>query len=486
MQFTSVEFVFFFGVFFILYWFVTNKNLKLQNLLILTGSYVFYAWLDWRFLSYLMAASALNYLIGIYIGKRSNPTYKKLLLYIGLIQGIGGLAFFKYFNFFITSLNDALHLLAIESNLHTLDILVPLGISFFTFKTIGYILDVYNEEIEPARDWVVFFNYISFFPAIVSGPIDRANALIPQLEKKRTFDRHNATDALGQILWGLFKKLVIADNCGPVVNEVFGHYKIYPGSTLLLGAFFYAIELYADFSGYSDIAIGIGRLLGFNITRNFNYPFFAQNIAEFWRRWHMSLTSWMTDYVFTPLSFLFRGLGNLGLFFAIIINYVIIGIWHGASWTYILYGFLHGCYFIPLILRGSVNQQKKVVKDKILPSFTELVNMLATFTLVMLTLILFRSDTIQQAYQYYGSLFSLSIFSRPAVLNGALAIVPLFIVILFMFCAEWMQRTKEHALRFRLAGSFQFYAIALLNSLIIWSIILWGFSGNKTFIYAKF
>jgi D-alanyl-lipoteichoic acid acyltransferase DltB (MBOAT superfamily) len=486
MVFTSFEFILFFAVFFILYWFVANKNLKLQNLLILIAGYLFYARLDWHFLSYLIGVSALNFLIGIYIEKASNPTHKRLLLYIGLLQGIGGLVFFKYFNFFITSFNDVLHSLGINQDLHTLNIIIPLGISFFTFKTISYVLDIYNEKINAAKDWIVFFNYISFFPTIISGPIDRPNTLIPQFEKEKVFDYNKATDALRQILWGLFKKVVIANNCAPITNEIFDHYNIYPGSTLLIGAFFYAIELYADFSGYSDMAIGIGRLIGFNITRNFDYPYFAQNIAEFWRKWHMSLTSWFTEYVFTPLSFLFRGLGKAGLFFAILINYIIVGLWHGANWTYVVYGFLHGCFFIPLILRGTVNKKKNIVKNKLVPSFAEFINMLGTFTVVMLSMIVFRSGSIQQAYHYYNNLFSLSIFSKPFILNNSLPVISLLVFILFMFCFEWIQRTKRHALQFSPAGNFKFYAIALLHSILIWSIILWGFSGDKTFIYAKF
>ena len=253
-----------------------------------------------------------------------------------------------------------------------------LGISFFTFRTLSYLLDIDKGKIKAEKNWVVFFAYVSFFPSILSGPIDRAKNLIPQLEKKRAFDYNQAIDGLRQILWGLFKKIVIADNCAPFVNQIFNNYQSYPSSSLLLGAFFYAIQIYADFSGYSDMAIGISRLMGFNITKNFDFPFFAQNIAEYWRKWHMSLTSWLTDYVFTPLSIAFRDYGKWGLTFAIIINFTIIGIWHGPNWTYVLFGFLHGCYFIPLILRGTMNKKNKIAKGKLFPSFRELINMLAT------------------------------------------------------------------------------------------------------------
>jgi alginate O-acetyltransferase complex protein AlgI len=251
-----------------------------------------------------------------------------------------------------------------------------------------------------------------------------------------------------------------------------------------LGAFLYTIQIYSDFSGYSDMAIGIARLLGFNITKNFDFPFFSQNIAEYWRKWHMSLTSWMTDYVFTPLSITFRDYGKFGLILSILINFTIIGIWHGPNWTYALFGILHGCYYIPLILRGTLNKRKKIAKEKLLPSLREFINMLSTFILVMLTLIVFKSNTIGQAYHYFANLFSLSVFSKPAthiVFN-----VEILYFIFFMFLLEWLQRDKEHALQFSQGSIYKSCSIVLLNCFIIWAIILWGAYGNKEFIYFQF
>ncbi|MFN2440166.1 MAG: MBOAT family protein [Chitinophagaceae bacterium] len=368
-----------------------------------------------------------------------------MLLYIGLIQGIGTLAFFKYFNFFITSFNDAIQSLNINLNLQTLNIIVPLGISFFTFKTISYLLDIDKRKIKPATDWVVFFDYVSFFPCLLSGPIDKAKALIPQLEKRRVFVYDQAIDGLRQILWGLFKKVVIADNCAVITNELFDDYQELPASSLLVGAFVYAVQLYADFSGYSDMAIGFSRLIGFNVTKNFDFPFFAQNIAEYWRKWHISLTAWLTEYVFTPLSIAFRNYGKLGLILAILINFILVGLWHGANWTFVLFGFLHGCYFIPLILRGTMYKKKRIAKGKQLPTFREFINVLGTFILVMLTLIVFRSETIGQAYDYYSRLFSMSLFSAPVLAAANKAFIT-FLFILIMFFIEWLGREQEYAI----------------------------------------
>ena len=481
MLFNSFAFLLFFIVFFFLYWFLVNRNIKFQNLLLLFGSYVFYSFTDWRFLFFLIGVSALNYLLGVYIEQATK--YKRLLMYIGLLQGIGGLAFFKYFNFFITSFNDAFHSLNVNLNLQTLNIIIPLGISFFTFRTISYVLDVYNENIKATKDWVVFFNYVSFFPALLSGPIDKAGLFIPQLERERVFDYNQASNGMRQILWGLFKKVVIADNCSIFVNEIFNNYTDYSGATLLLGAFFFTFQLYADFSGYSDMAIGFSRLLGFNITKNFDFPFFSQNIAEFWRKWHISLTSWLTEYVFTPLSFNFRNLGKLGLIFAIIINFTICGIWHGANWTYILFGFLHGCFFIPLILKGTLNKKKKIAKGKLCPSIREFINMLMTFTLVLLTFILFRSETIADALEYISGIFSNSLATIPQLISPKLNMIYTLFCLFIFITIEWLNREKDHGLEItHLKTKYRW----IIYSLVALLIITFGAFSNNEFIYSQF
>lgn len=487
MIFNTITFIAFFGIFFILYWSAAKKNLSFQNLLVLTASYLFYAWVDWRFLSMLIGASVLNFYLGINIEKTTNPKHKKWLLYFGLIQGIGGLAFFKYFNFFITSFNDVFHSLNFNIHLQTLSIIIPLGISFFTFKTISYVLDVDKGKIEATKNWVIFFNYVAFFPTIMSGPIDNGRSFIPQLQKKRVFDYQQATDGLRQILWGLFKKMVIADNLSLITDPIFENYKQLPPSSLLLGAFFYTIQIYADFSGYSDMAIGLSRLIGFNVTPNFNFPLFAQNIAEFWRKWHISLTSWLTEYVFTPLSITFRDYGKLGLILAIVINFTICGIWHGANWTYVLFGFLHGCLFIPLILKGTMNKKKKPSKNKLLPTFKELVNITLTFTQVMFLFIIFRAKTISDALNYYRGIFSRSSFPATefeAKTKAGESIVFIFIL-LSLLLIEWNGRNNHYAIekwgqKYPRAARFLFYAF------IIFIIGIYAPTNETPFIYLKF
>jgi len=483
MIFNSVDFAIFFAVFFLLYWFVFNRSLKIQNVLILAGSYAFYAWGDWRFLPLLIFGSGVNYALGIGLERSARPKIRLLLLWLGLLQGLGGLIYFKYTNFFLASITGAFSFFHIPLRAHPVRLILPLGISFYTFRTLSYLLDIYKGKFKATTDWVAFFSYVSFFPSLISGPIDRPKTLIPQLQKRRVFDSDQAIDGMRQILWGLFKKAVIADNCATFTSQIFGNYQGQSASTLLLGAFLYTIQIYADFSGYSDMAIGTARLLGFSITKNFDFPFFSQNIAEYWRKWHISLTSWLTEYVFTPLSIAFRDYGKRGIILAILINFTLIGMWHGANWTFVLFGFLHGCYFIPLILRGTMSKRKEIARDNLLPSLREFSNMLGTFILVMLTLILFRSDSILDAYRYFKGLFSLSLFSIPALALEFKAGYTLFFIFL-MLLTEWLNRGREYAishlgLRWPIAFRWTAY-YALL-------VIIFVFAGSsRNFIYFQF
>lgn len=479
MVFNSIAFLLFFTTFFILYWFVLNKNVKFQNILILLGSYFFYAWWDWRFLSLLIFSSLVNYLVGIHIEKTENEKRRSILLYIGLIQGLGGLLFFKYYNFFVESLVDSFSSLGINLSLTTINIILPLGISFYTFRTISYVIDVYNEKTAAVRNWVVFFGYVSFFPSLLSGPIDKARDLVPQLESKRVFKYEQAVDGMRQILWGLFKKIVIANNCALLVNEIFGNYMNLPASTLLIGSFLYSIQIYADFSGYSDMAIGIGKLLGFSITKNFNFPFFSQNIAEYWRKWHISLTSWITEYVYTPLSFIFRDYGKWGIVLAIIINFLLIGLWHGANWTFVIFGLVHGVLFIPLIISGALTAKPKVKNDKKIIIYLKI---LKTFFIVMLSMVIFRANTITDAFLFYKQLFSLSILSFPIIDKTDFLLAMFFII--FMFMGEWRNRNKEHGLQFGRTAKI-YHRWLMYFSIIIITVIFGVFNLNQ-FIYFKF
>jgi alginate O-acetyltransferase complex protein AlgI len=483
MPFNSLPFVLFFVSFFLLYWRVFSGNLTLRNLFILAGSYFFYAWWDWRFLLLLIANSALNFLLGLGMAKTEKEGRRSFLLGLGLLGGLGCLFFFKYYNFFVTSLSSASASIGLRLDIHVVQVILPLGISFYTFRTMSYLLDIRRNKIEPVRDWLAFFCYVAFFPCLTAGPIDRAGTLIPQLQTKKTFDYDQASDGMRQILWGLFKKLVIADNCALFTTGIFDQYKSLPGSSLLFGALLFPIQLYADFSGYSDIAIGIASLLGFNVTRNFNYPFFAQNIVDYWRKWHISMTSWLTDYVFTPLSIQLRDRGKPGVIIAVVLTFTAIGIWHGANWTYVLYGFLNGCLFIPAILLGTMNKREKTRQDGAPFSPGAFFNRIGTFVLVALCLVIFRADNIGEAFGYYGRMFSHTIVSRPTLTEKPYALAPLIFIAL-MFSAEWFQRNKRHALQLDFVKGFAIRALIYLS--LIGIILAFSATANKDFIYFKF
>jgi len=484
MLLNSISFLLFFTVFFVLYWFVLNKTNKQQNILLLVTSYLFYYLTDWRFLSLLIGVSILNFVLAILIEKTINTFHRRILVIIGLLQGIGGLVYFKYYNFFIKSFNEVFKAVNITWNLHSLSIIVPVGISFFTFRTISYLLDVDKGKVKATKDWIVFFNYVSFFPCILSGPIDKAKVFIHQLETKKKFEYKSAMIGLRQILWGLFKKVVIADSCAVVTDQVFDNFQVYPASSILLVTFLYSIQIYADFSGYSDMAIGISRLIGYNITQNFHYPFFAQNIADFWRRWHISLTSWLTEYVFTPLNTRFRDYGNLGLILAIVINFTICGIWHGANWTYVLFGFLHGCYFIPLIIKGTMNKKKKNATLNTSPSRKEIFDILKTFTIVMFTFVIFRANTIDQAFNLYKALLSTSLISFPSMPLGAINTLIIISYVFIMLAIEWKERNQIFALE-KISLHWSKTKKTIFYYCLIISVIYFSGSEQK-FIYLQF
>lgn len=478
MVFTSQTFLLFFFIFFLVYWLLLKNSLKFQNIFLLVGSYLFYAFFDWRFLLLLIGSSTLIFLLGIGIGKYDHQGRKNFFLAIGLLQALGILFFFKYFNFF-----------SVFANQNAASLVLPLGISFYTFRLVSYLLDIHKNKLAPEKNLIVFLNYVAFFPSLIAGPIDRATLFLPQLNSKRVFDDLAARDGLRQILWGLFKKLIVADNCATLTNYIFDNQNDFTASTLLAGAFFYTLQIYADFSGYSDMAIGIARLLGFKITKNFDTPFFAQNIAEFWRKWHISLTSFATEYIFSPLCITLRDRERAGLILAVLINFTIIGIWHGANLTFILFGFFHGCYFIPLIISGTLSKRKKIAREAKLPTAKEGLNMALTFLLVMLTFILFRSNSVTDAVTYYKNLFSFSLFSIPDFKEQNNVLLLLFFS-LGMIGMEWIQRDKEHALQMSSPKNSEtsLYSKSLRWSLYLLLIFLiLCFEGNEQdFIYLKF
>ena len=482
MLFNSLDFAIFLPIVFLLYWFVAQKNLKLQNALIVVASYVFYGWWDWRFLSLIFFSTIVDYAVGQKLRNEETKVKRKVLLWTSIIVNLGFLGFFKYYNFFLENFVDAFSLFGMEINANSLNIILPVGISFYTFQTLSYTIDVYRKKLEPTKDFIAFSAFVCFFPQLVAGPIERATNLLPQFYKKRTFEYHKAVDGMRQILWGLFKKVVIADNCAEFANQIFNNSADYSGSTLVLGAIFFTFQIYGDFSGYSDIAIGTSRLFGFNLKQNFATPYFSRDIAEFWRRWHISLSTWFRDYLYIPLG------GSLGGTWIKIRNtfaiFLVSGFWHGANWTFLIWGALNALYFLPLLLS---NRNRKnlglVAENKSLPSIKELFAMLSTFSLTVFAWIFFRAEDISHAFNYIAGIFSNNLFSLPSFNGKFNALITLSLIIVFLL-VEWSGRTGKFALEKTLLH-FSKTRRTFIYILLITMIFL--FSNNpQDFIYFQF
>ena len=443
----SLNFLYFFVVVFIVYYLpVCKKNPKFQNIWTFLASYFFYGVADWKMLPLLLGSTVVFYILGLWLAraiKKEKTKKASRIKTIGVVIGVGILLYFKYLNFFADSFAELLSAIGLNVSWTTLNIVLPIGVSFFTFKLISYIIEIHREHIVPCKDFIEFGTYIAFFPTILSGPIDRPNSLIPQLSKPRSFDHSLAVDGCRQILWGMFTKMCIADRLATMTDGIWSCYANYSGPTLILCALLYFIQMYADFDGYSNMAIGVGKLLGIKIARNFNHPLLARNMAEYWRRWHMSLTSWITDYIFMPLNIAFRSWGSYGVILACTINLVVIGLWHGANWTYGLFGIYHAALFVPLILSGAFGKNKKLKATKTgLPKFKDLSMMFLTFLLVSLGLVIFRAPSVSDALQYIRGFLDWSVL-KPAI-GGDIIIWPFIALLLIV---EWLQRDKEHALQ---------------------------------------
>ena len=482
MLFNSLIFLAFFAVVFLVYWFPLKNTTKGQNIFLLLASYFFYGYADWKMLPLLIGATVIFYYLGKGIATAKSEKQSYWLTTLGVVLGVGTLLYFKYFNFFIESFAALFEACGLHTNLHTFNIIMPLGISFFTFRLLSYVIDIYRGKCEPTNDIVAFGAYVAFFPCLLSGPIDRPS-FITQLKSARTFEYDKAVDGCRQILWGAFKKMVVADNCATYVDQVWGNIDGSSGSTLVLAAVLYSCQMYADFSGYSDMAIGIGKLLGLNVTKNFNYPFFALNIADYWRRWHMSLTSWLTDYVFMPLNIRFRDWGQWGMILAIVINMVVVGMWHGANWTFAVFGLYHGLLFVPLILSGAFFKKAKLQTNRLgLPVAKDFGRMILTFALVTIGLMIFRAESIGQVWEYMCGICDPSILSVPRLLTRSYYISLCFFLLL-MFGVEWVQRKEEYGLALNSVHSkFLRYCIYLLIVLLI----AWGGGSAETYIYFQF
>lgn len=450
MLFNSLDFAIFLPVVFFIYWFLLNKNLRVQNFFIVVASYIFYGWWDWRFLSLIAFSSTVDFLIGVAFSRVDDPRRRKLLLLASICVNLGFLGFFKYYNFFLDNLVQAFTFFGQPIDPRGLEIVLPVGISFYTLQALSYTIDVYRRKLEPTLDPIGFFAFVCFFPQLVAGPIERATNLLPQFFVKRRFDYGKAVDGMRQMLWGLFKKIVIADNCAIYVNDIFANYSDYSGITLFMGGLLFAVQIYADFSGYSDIAIGCGRLFGFSLMRNFAFPYFSRNIAEFWRRWHISLSTWFRDYVYIPLG------GSRGDQWEKVRNtmivFVVSGFWHGARWTFIIWGVLNALYFLPLLLSNRNRTYLDTVSEgKVLPNFRELIQMASTFLLVVLAWIFFRAESVEHAISYLKRMFSMQIFASPIkdvwAINTGNHVIYLMIALIVFVIAEWTQRNEQHVLQ---------------------------------------
>lgn len=491
MLFNSIEFALFLPLVFLLYWFVFQRSLRLQNVFVVVVSYVFYGWWDRTFLLLIALTSFCSWLSGVWMGEAGADApiavvrRRRLIMTANIVLNLGILGFFKYYDFFVSSFIEAFSFTGLNLHASTLKIILPVGISFYTFQALSYSIDVYRGSIRPTRDIVEFTAFVSFFPQLVAGPIERATNLLPQFQISRTFNYPQAVDGCRQILWGFFKKMVIADNCAIVVNQIFGHHDFHPWFVLLYGAVLFAFQIYGDFSGYSDIASGTARLFGFSLMRNFATPYFSRDIAEFWRRWHISLSTWFRDYVYIPLGG--SRCNRWKQFRNVLILFAISGLWHGANWTFVIWGILNACFFLPILWAGKNRVHTDIVaQGHILPSCKEVFLMATTFLLTVFAWVFFRAESLTHALNYLGRMFNLyqNTLSRPWPASYYCPNWLLVIMIGLLMLTEWLQREKPHALHFS-AGAMAaparyaiYYAVA--------GVIIAFSASQQTFIYFQF
>jgi D-alanyl-lipoteichoic acid acyltransferase DltB (MBOAT superfamily) len=478
MLFNSWNFFIFLIIIYIVYWLISNKRLKAQNSLLLIASYFFYACWDWRFLFLLVFSTFLDYITGLKIEQSTQKRSKKFWFWLSIGINLGFLGVFKYYNFFAENFAQLLTSFGLKVNVQLLNIVLPVGISFYTFHGLSYVIDIYKEKIKAEKNVINYALFVSFFPLLVAGPIERATHLLPQIKAPRQFDYAKMVDGLRQILWGLFKKIVIADNCAEVANQIFTNPGQYNGSTLLLGAIFFTFQIYGDFSGYSDIALGTARLFGIELLKNFNFPYFSRDIAEFWRRWHISLSSWFKDYLYIPLG------GSSGGTWMRIRNTFIIflvsGFWHGANWTFIIWGGLNALFIIPSVITKSNRKNMGIVAEhRLFPNIKETIQLTSTFLLTVFCWIFFRAESLSHAIMYIKNMLNRSLFSFPSILP-----IPLIILLCIYIGIEWLGRRGNYAIekidiiRPRFARWSFYYFILLIVFLFA--------SKGETFIYFQF
>lgn len=473
MLFNSLAYFLFFSIVFCVYWFVLKKSVKAQNTFLLGSSFCFYGLWDWRFLFLLIFSIGLDYFSGLKIEKAQSNIHRKFWLFLSIGINLGFLGLFKYYNFFVSSFSDFLSIIGVKCSPGLLQVILPVGISFYTFHGLSYVIDIYNGKIKARKNLIDYSLFVSFFPLLVAGPIERADHLLPQIESPRQFDYRQGIDGLKQILWGLFKKIVIADNCSDIVDLIWQNPESYYGSTLLLGAVFFSFQIYGDFSGYSDIALGSARLLGFDLLKNFSFPYFSESISSFWKRWHISLSSWFRDYLYIPL-----GGSRNGKIIQIrntFIIFILSGFWHGANWTFLVWGFLNALFIVKDIV--FINSKWEVFNRP--PNMVKYFKIFFTFILVSLLWIPFRAADLNAAMQYIQIIFSSSIFSLPQIRPSILiALILGFLII------EWNGRHGNHGLEIFLLNSKRLTRWSFFICLII---VILCFGGKpNAFIYFQF
>lgn len=480
MLFNSLEFIIFLPIVFFLYWFVFPQR-KIQNLLTVVASYIFYGWWDWRFLVLIAFTSACSFGSGVLLSRHKDDERTRIIISAAnIIINIGILAIFKYYNFFVDNLIYLFEKIGYHLDFVTINIILPVGISFYTFQALSYTIDVYRRKINATTDIVEFFAFISFFPQLVAGPIERATNLLPQFQKKRNFNYEQAVDGMRQMLWGFFKKVVVADNCAFFVNRYWDLYEDFSGVSLLALAVLFTFQIYCDFSGYSDIAIGCARLFGVNLMRNFNFPYFSRSIPEFWRRWHISLMTWFRDYVYFPLGgsrcSKWKNVRN------IFVVWGISGLWHGANWTFIFWGIFHACLLVIYNILGiNTKYEHEVGYKRFLPKISELFQMAITFLFAVIGWIIFRAGDMSQAYHYICHMFY-TIFDSPHISFEKSA---LYMAIILLF-VEWLQRDKQHVLQFPKNRFFSLRPVRWAVYLLIIVLIACLRGHSQTFIYFQF
>ena len=477
MLFNSIEFLLFLPVVLFLYWFVFKSNLKYQNFIMLISSYFFYGWWDYRFLSLIFLSTVVDYFIGLSILKQDSKRKKKQILLCSIIFNLSLLGLFKYYNFFVDSWVELFSSVGYEiKSIWTLNIILPVGISFYTFQTMSYTIDIYKNKLEPTKNFIAFASFVSFFPQLVAGPIERATNLLPQILRKREFDYNQGVQGIRLIIWGMFKKVFIADSLAPTVEYIFVNYQNFGGGVLWLGAIYFAFQIYCDFSGYSDIAIGTSKLFGVELKPNFKFPYFSRNIGEFWRKWHVSLSTWFRDYLYIPLGGSKEG--KRKSIRNIFIIFLVSGFWHGANWTFISWGLFHSILFLPsFIFKTNRKYLSSIIgEENFFPTITEIIQVGITFLLVTLGWVFFRSETVGDSFIYlYQMIFE---FEIPTSYRN------LMVTTIFPFLfIEYMIR-KFPKLEFKINKIFLFELIFL--SLLISLIIIYWARDKVNFIYFQF